>query len=359
MPKTAKLQDENMRVVDLRSDTVTKPTPAMWKAMANAEVGDDVYGEDPTVNRLEKMASERMGKEAALFVPSGTMGNLISILTHCNRGDEVVMGKKTHTFLEELGGAAALGGVHSNTLTNQPDGTLKLGEIRDAIRADDIHFPISSLIILENTHADTGGNPLSVEYTQQVGALAKEHGLNLHIDGARIFNAAVALGVRAADLVDPADSVSFCLSKGLCAPIGSLLCGSGKFIAKARRARKQLGAGMRQVGIIAAAGIVALEENVERLVDDHRRMRLLAEGLSTVHGLNLQKKPPVTNMLFFEIEEHIPYNADQLIDLLKKHNVLCNCEGGERRIRLVTHYWIEDDDITFAVETFHTILGHR
>ena len=348
-----------MRVVDLRSDTVTKPTSAMWKAMANAEVGDDVYGEDPTVNLLEKMSSERMGKEAALFVPSGTMGNLISILTHCNRGDEVIMGKRTHTFLDELGGAAALGGVHSNTLINQPDGTLKLEDIRDAIRAEDIHFPISSLIILENTHADTGGNPLSVEYTQQVGELSKEHGLNLHIDGARIFNAAVALGVTAADLVDPADSISFCLSKGLCAPIGSVLCGSVEFIAKARRSRKQLGAGMRQVGIIAAAGIVALEENVERLADDHRRMRLLAEGLSTVHGLKLQNNPPVTNILFFEIEEEVPYNAIQIIDLLKKHNVLCNNEGGERRIRLVTHYWIEDADISYTIEAFQTILDLR
>jgi threonine aldolase len=252
----------DLPIIDLRSDTVTHPTPAMREAMARAEVGDDVFGDDPTVNRLQEMAAERMGKEAGLFVPSGTMGNLAAVLSHCGRGDEVILGSKSHTFLYEAGGVSALGGVHSHQASNQPDGTLDLGEVRGAIRSEDDHFPVTRLICLENTHNRCGGVALTVEYTRAAGELAHEHGLALHLDGARIFNAAVALGVEAGDLAAPADSITFCLSKALSAPVGSVLCGSKDFIARARRARKQLGGGMRQAGVLAAAGIVALETMV-------------------------------------------------------------------------------------------------
>ncbi|OQX60874.1 MAG: low-specificity L-threonine aldolase [Anaerolinea sp. 4484_236] len=248
-----------MKIIDLRSDTVTKPTPEMREAMATAKVGDDVYKEDPTVNRLEEMSAALLGKEAGLFLPSGTMGNLAAILAHCGRGDEIILGNLAHTFLFEAGGIAALGGVHPHTIPNQPNGTLRLEDIENAIRPDDVHFPTTRLITLENTHNRCGGTPLTAEYTQQVGDLAKKKGLKLHLDGARIFNASAALGVEPAQLSAPADSVTFCLSKGLAAPVGSVLCGSVGFIARARRMRKQLGGGMRQAGIIASAGIVALE----------------------------------------------------------------------------------------------------
>ena len=267
-----------MKFIDLRSDTVTLPTPAMRQAMAEAEVGDDVYGEDPTVNRLQELAAGLVGKEAGLFVPSGTMSNLTAVLAHCNRGDEVILGNKSHTFLFEGGGISALGGVHSCQIPNQPDGTLALQDIQNAIRPDDIHDPVTRLICLENTHNRCGGVALSPEYTRQVGELARQHDLSLHLDGARLFNAAVVQGVNAKELAGPADSVSICLSKGLSAPVGSVLCGSKEFIQRALRIRKQLGGGMRQAGILAAAGIVALETMVERLAEDHRRAARLAEG---------------------------------------------------------------------------------
>jgi threonine aldolase len=235
--------------IDLRSDTVTHPTEAMRQAMANAEVGDDVFGEDPTVNKLQLLAAEKVGKEAGLFVPSGTMGNLAAILAHCGRGDEVILGNKAHTFLYEAGGISALGGVHSCQLPNQPDGTLLLEDVQAAIRSNDAHQPISRLICLENTHNRCGAVALTVNYTHALGKLAHQRGLLLHLDGARIFNAAVAQGLTAKELAEPADSVTFCLSKGLCAPVGSVLCGSSEFIAKAHRIRKQLGGGMRQAGI--------------------------------------------------------------------------------------------------------------
>ncbi len=260
-----------MNFIDLRSDTVTLPTPAMRQAMAEAEVGDDVYGEDPTVNRLQQLAASLVGKEAGLFVPSGTMSNLAAVLAHCNRGDEVILGNKSHTYLFEGGGLSALGGVHSCQIPNQPDGTLALEDIQNAIRPNDIHQPPTRLVCLENTHNRCGGVALSPEYTRQVAELARQHNLSLHLDGARLFNAAVAQGVRAKELAGPADSVSICLSKGLSAPVGSVLCGSKEFIQRALRIRKQLGGGMRQAGILAAAGIVALETMVERLADDHRR----------------------------------------------------------------------------------------
>ncbi|HNM36392.1 MAG TPA: low-specificity L-threonine aldolase, partial [Anaerolineales bacterium] len=258
-----------MNYVDLRSDTVTKPTPEMREAMAEAEVGDDVYGDDPTVNQLQVKAAEMLGKEAALFVPSGTMGNLLALLVHCSRGEEVICGDKSHIYVNEAGGMAALGGIYPHPVPNQKDGTLRLEDIRASIQPDDSHRTITRLVCIENTQNMCGGVVLSVEYTKQVGQLAKEHGLKFHIDGARIFNAAAALNVDIKELVAPADSVMFCLSKGLVAPIGSMLVGTKEFIAKAHRLRKMLGGGMRQVGVMAAAGLVSLDVMTGRLKQDH------------------------------------------------------------------------------------------
>jgi len=345
-----------MAAIDLRSDTVTLPTPEMRLAMAEAEVGDDVYGEDPSINRLEELSADRMGKEAGLFVVSGTMGNLSAILTHCGRGDEFILGNLSHTFIFEAGGAAALGGVHPHTLINQPDGSLVLEEIEDAIRPDDIHQPISRLLVLENTHNRCGGTALSLEYNQAVGELAHRHGLKLHLDGARIFNAAVLFGVEATQLVEPADSVTFCLSKGLSAPVGSVLCGSQDFIKRARRIRKQLGGGMRQAGILAAAGIVALETMVDRLAEDHVRAKQLAQGLSRIDSLVLDTGTPYTNMVFLSLEDNFPLSGNEVANKLKTLDVLVGVVS-EKRFRLVTHYGIEDADIDSAIGAFQEVVG--
>lgn len=341
--------------IDLRSDTVTHPTPEMRQAMAQAEVGDDVMGEDPTVNRLEELAAEKMGKEAGLFVPSGTMGNLTAILTHCGRGDEMIVGHLSHTYLFEAGGSAALGGVHPFVLQNQPDGTLRLEDLRHAVREDDPHYPTTRLIILENTHNRCGGVVLTPEYMRAVGTFAREKGLKLHVDGARIFNAAVALGVLAVDLVRDADSVTFCLSKGLCAPVGSVLCGSREFIARARRIRKQLGGGMRQAGILAAAGIVALEKMVERLAEDHRRARRLADGLSSVKGLVVENPQPATNMVYVRLGDMVQQDAPQVAEELEKLGIKSHWVDS-RRFRLVTHYWVNDEDISRTIHAFAQVL---
>jgi threonine aldolase len=343
-----------MRIVDLRSDTLTRPTATMRHAMAEARVGDDVFGEDPTVNQLEEMAAKRMGKKAALFVTSGTMGNLVSLLAHCERGDEIILGSLSHTFFFEQGGSAAVGGIHPRTVANRPDGTLALDEIRAAVRADNVHFPRSRLIVLENTHNLCGGYPLDVDYMQAVGDVAAEHGLKLHIDGARIFNAAAALGVAAAELVDRADSVSFCLSKGLAAPVGSVVCGAPDFIAKARRARKVLGGGMRQAGVLAAAGIVALEEMVERLADDHANARKLARGLARISGLSIDPSQVKTNLVYFGVN-HGGLTAEQLAARLDEKGARMLPVGADR-IRAVTHYHISADDIDYVLEVFSKVL---
>ncbi|MCU0509362.1 MAG: low-specificity L-threonine aldolase, partial [Anaerolineae bacterium] len=290
-----------MRIIDLRSDTFTKPTPKMRQAMAEAEVGDDVWGEDPTVQCLEEKAAARMGKEAALFVASGTQGNLVSLLTHCGRGDEAIMGDQSHTFRYEQGGCAALGGIVPHIVKNQADGTIALADIEAAIRPDDDHAPRTRLICLENTHNRMGGVALTPEYTAQVAELAKRRGLKLHIDGARIFNAAVALGVDVKELVRGADSVTFCLSKGLAAPVGSVICGSREFIGQARRNRKILGGGMRQVGVLAAAGLIALDEMVDRLADDHANAEALAQGLAALPGIQVEPVAPRTDIVFFKV----------------------------------------------------------
>ncbi len=345
-----------MKIIDLRSDTVTKPTPEMREAMATAKVGDDVYKEDPTVNRLEEMSAALLGKEAGLFLPSGTMGNLAAILAHCGRGDEIILGNLAHTFLFEAGGIAALGGVHPHTIPNQPNGTLRLEDIENAIRPDDVHFPTTRLITLENTHNRCGGTPLTAEYTQQVGDLAKKKGLKLHLDGARIFNASAALGVEPAQLSAPADSVTFCLSKGLAAPVGSVLCGSVGFIARARRMRKQLGGGMRQAGIIASAGIVALETVLPRLGEDHIRAKLLAQRLSKIPQLKLEPGTPATNMVYCTLRENVLPDASQVAEKLREYGVLVGATA-KRRFRLVTHYWVEDADLENIGKAFEAVFA--
>ncbi|MHC1741341.1 MAG: low-specificity L-threonine aldolase [Anaerolineaceae bacterium] len=344
-----------MNFIDFRSDTVTQPTPAMREAMASAVVGDDVFGEDPTINRLQEMAAERMGKAAGLFVPTGTMGNLLAVMVHCQRGDEALMGNFGHTFLHEAGGVSALGGVFAHTLQNQADGTLLLTDIEAGIRSDDIHEPPSRLLILENTQNRCGGIPLTREYTDAAAHLAHKHGLKVHIDGARIFNAAAALQIPAKDLVRSADSVTFCLSKGLCAPVGSVLCGDKEFILRARRLRKMLGGGMRQAGILAAAGIVALEQMTERLTEDHQRAKILAEGLSRIPGITFDMGMPQSNMVFPSLSPFMKISANHVEQLLVKNGIKVDVVT-ERLFRLVTHYWITDEDVQKTIGSFEDIF---
>jgi len=336
-----------MSAIDLRSDTVTLPSPEMREAMYRAELGDDVYGEDPTVNRLQELAAQRMGKEAALFVVSGTMGNLVAMLTHCGRGEGAIMGTRSHTLLNEAGGAAALGGVYILTVPNETDGTIVPAHIEAAIPVDDVHHPRIRLVCLENTHNYCGGNPITAEYTEHVGDLAHGHGAALHLDGARIFNAAVALGKAPSQLAAPADSIQFCLSKGLSAPVGSMLCGSRGFISRALRVRKMVGGGMRQAGVIAAAGIVALERMVDRLQEDHDNAQVLARGIAEIEGLSLDPATVKTNIVFFDyVAKNLP--VQQFLAALARDGVLMLALG-PGRLRAVTHYGITRSDIDQAL----------
>jgi len=345
----------NNSVIDLRSDTVTLPTPVMRKAMSSADLGDDVYGEDPTVNRLEQLAAERLGKEAALFVPSGTMANLVCLLSHCERGDEALMGNLAHTFLFEAGGSAAVGGIHPRTIANQPDGTLEPRDVEAAIRdPGNAHYPRTRLICLENTHNRCGGAVLTVQYMAAIRALANDHGLLIHLDGARIFNAAVALGVHVSQLAHDADSVSFCLSKGLSAPVGSLVCGPKEFIREARRQRKLLGGGMRQAGVLAAAGIVAIEHMVDRLAEDHVNAKRLAAGLAPLPFIALDTARVQTNIVIFDLVPGGPTSAE-LMRELSARRIKIGAIGGER-FRAVTHYGVEMEDIEQTVSAFREIL---
>jgi threonine aldolase len=344
-----------MRVVDLRSDTVTRPTPAMYRAMASAEVGDDVFGEDPTVNRLQELAAEVVGKEAALFVASGTMGNLVSQLSQCGRGDEIILGDKSHMFLFEQGGSASLGGIHPRALPNMPDGSIPLEGIEAAIRPDNVHFPITRMIAVENTHNRCCGCALPLSYMKEIGDLARRHGLKVHLDGARLFNAAVALGVKARDLAADADSVNICLSKGLGAPVGSLVCGSREFIAKARRARKVVGGGMRQAGVLAAAGIVALTEMVDRLAEDHANARSLAEGLAEIKGISLNPETVKTDIVIFDL---VGIDAHTLAARLGEEGVRV-LPIGPTQIRAVTNYHVTADDIEYAIGTFRKAITQQ
>jgi threonine aldolase len=356
MHKKMSLKVKHMKYIDLRSDTVTQPTPEMREAMAEAEVGDDVYRDDPTVNRLEELAAAMLGKEAAIFVPSGTMGNLLALLVHCQRGDEVIVGNLSHIYLNEAGGMAALGGIQPCPLQNQKDGTLSLEEIRAAIRSEDVHHPITRLICLENTQNICGGIPLTAAYTRQVSELARQYGLSLHLDGARIFNSAVAQNVSVRELAEPADSVMFCLSKGLASPVGSMLVGSQNFITRARHLRKMLGGGMRQVGIIAAAGIISLEKMVHRLAEDHARARQLADGLRAVNGLAVDEGSPYSNMVYMNLADDLPINSQQVCEKARQMGILLDAENA-RRFRLVTHYWIDDRAVEKTILAFQQILN--
>lgn len=342
-------------MIDLRSDTVTVPTDEMREAMARAVVGDDVYGEDQTINQLEEISAFKMGKEAGLFIPSGTMGNLIAMLTHAQRGDEAIMGDQAHTFVYEVGGVSALGGIMVHTVPNQPDGTMKLSDLQNAIRSEDVHFPTSRLMALENTHNRCGGVVISPEYVKSVVALARENGLIVHMDGARIFNAAIKLGLPVHKLVEEVDSVTFCLSKGLGAPVGSVLCGNHDFISRARRIRKQLGGGMRQAGILAAAGIVALETMVDRLHEDHVRAQTLADHLKNIPCIHIRENSPQTNMLFIDLDKNDPRSTNQVMEELKSLGVLVGTSKN-RGFRLVTHNGISDQDIEDVSSVFRQIM---
>lgn len=335
-----------MKNVDLRSDTVTHPTDAMRLAMYEAEVGDDVFGEDPTVNRLETMAAQKMGKEAALFTVSGTMSNLVAVLTHTRHGNEIILGSEAHIFLNEVGGAAALGGLMMRTITNDADGRLPLVDIEMAVRDKNIHYPETTLLCLENTQNRCGGAVLTPEYTDSVVQLAHRHGLKVHLDGARIFNASVAQGIPAVELTAGVDSIGFCLSKGLSAPIGSVLCGSKEFIERARKKRKMLGGGMRQAGVIAAAGIVALETMIDRLAEDHANARKLVAGLTQIHGITLAQEKVPTNIVIFDLAQSFP--IAEFITKLDSQGVKV-IRFGNHRLRAVTHRMVSADDIDYAL----------
>lgn len=349
-------ETEYMRVIELRSDTFSLPTPAMREAMYRADLGDDVYGEDPTVNRLQEMMADRVGQEEALLVPSGTMGNLVCLLTHCGRGDEVVLGKLSHIFLHEQGGSAALGGVHPHPVANNPDGTMDLGQIKAAIREEDIHCPRTQLVCLENSHNLCGGVAVTPAYTVSVCQLAHERGLAVHLDGERVFNAAIALGVDVRELTRDVDSLMVGLSKGLSCPVGSVICGSGEFIAQATRYRKILGGGMRQAGVIAAAGIVALEKMVDRLAQDHDNARHLAEGLNEIEGLSVSMGSVQTNLVYFRVTTDRLTPADLVAELWKKGVGIGLALGG---LRAVTHYGIEESDVRAALVVFRQIMERR
>lgn len=330
-----------MKEIDLRSDTVTRPSSAMREAMAMAEVGDDVYGEDPTVNRLETLVADMLGKEAAIFVPTGTQSNLIAIMSHCERGDEYIVGQQAHTYQYEGGGAAVLGSIQPQPIDFEVDGTLDLNKVADAIKPDDFHFARTRLLCLENTQ---DGKVLPLDYLQQAYDLAQMHGLGLHLDGARLFNAVVALDVEIRQITDWFDTVSICLSKGLGAPVGSVLCGTRSQIAKARRWRKVLGGGMRQAGILAAAGIYALQHNVQRLREDHENAKLLVDLLSTINGIHIDYTTVQTNMVFANLD---PQYAMPLYYFLKQHNMKISTG---KTIRFVTHLDVNAQDIEAFAE---------
>jgi len=344
-----------MEVIDLRSDTVTMPSDEMREAACDAELGDDVFGEDPTVNRLQETAAQLTGKEAGLFVSSGTMGNLVCMLAHCRRGEEVILGDRSHMFLNECGSIATVGGIHPHTIPNQPDGTMQIEEIKTAIRGDNDHWPRTRAICLENTHNRCYGAPLTPEYMKSVSELARAKGLIVHLDGARIFNAVVALGVDVKEFTRHVDSLSFCLSKGLAAPVGSVVCGSDEFIAEARRNRKVLGGGMRQAGIIAAPGLVALDKMIDRLTDDHANARRLAEGIASIPGLSIDLSLVKTNIVYFDIAKD-NVNVDQIKAGLEKKGIKA-LPTGPTRFRMVTHYGIEAEDIDKALSVLSAIMS--
>ena len=334
----------------------------MREAIAHAPVGDDVYGEDPTVNELEALAAEMVGKEAGLLVASGTMGNLTAILTHTNRGDAAIAGRDAHAIRYEAGGLAALGGVVPRTLPTNEEGRLNAAAVDAYAAEDDAHVPRARLLMLENSYGARNGYPLPPDYVAQMAAVARRYDLAVHLDGARLFNAAVALDVDPAAITQHVDSVTFCLSKGLCAPVGSVLCGSADFIAEARRTRKVLGGGMRQAGIIAAAGLVALRTMVERLADDHDNARRLAEGLAEIPGVAVDPPAVRTNIVFFRLQEGVglenggPVTAGEVADHLRAQANVWIGANGPRSFRAVTHYWVGAKEVDLLLDTLRTLL---
>lgn len=343
------------RVVELRSDTFTRPTAAMRRAMAEAEVGDDVWDEDPTVDRLEALAATLTGKEAALFVTSGTQGNLVGLLTHTRRGDEVILGDRSHIFANETAGAAVVGGLQMRTLPNRDDGRLRPDEVAAAIRrnADDPHQPRTGVVALENTHNACGGTVLGPEEIAVVARVAHAANVPVHLDGARVFNASIALRVPVATIVAPVDSLTFCLSKGLGAPVGSVLCGSKPYIDEARRYRKMLGGGLRQAGVLAAAGLVALEQHVGRLAEDHANARLLAEGLASIPGITVDPGRVETNIVFFDVAG-TAVSAGEIAQRTLPAGV--RLAGSGTRFRALTSYEVNRDDILYALDVIERAI---
>ena len=345
-----------MDKIDFRSDTVTWPTDAMRTAMANAPLGDDVYGEDPSVNALEKLAAHKLGFEAALFTSSGTMGNLISILTHANRGDEAIVGEDNHTYVYEAGGMATLGGILPRVLPMDEIGRMDLDRVRKSVSPDNVHFANPKLILTENTVGGRYGAVLPNDYLAGLRTIADDNGLILHLDGARLFNAAVKQNIDVREITKHVHSTSVCLSKGLGAPVGTVIAGSGEFIKKARRARKMVGGGMRQAGMLAAAGIVGLNEMVERMSDDHDHARLLAEGLAEIPGIYIDLDRVHTNMAFFGLDESVSMTTAEFADQMREQsNIWIN--GGGNLIRTVTHYWITKTEIDIFLSTARHILS--
>ena len=342
-------------MIDLRSDTVTLPTNEMKQFIIDSPLGDDVYGEDPSVNLLQKKIAKIFNKESALFVPSGTMANLISVLTHCNRGDEVILGNKSHIFFYEAGGISAFGGVHSHQINNNDDGTININDIENAIRKKgDDHFPKTKLICLENTHNACYGSPINTDFFSEVKNIAKKHNIPIHLDGARIFNAAIALNKSVDELTKDCDSVSCCLSKGLSAPVGSVILGSKNFISKAKSLRKALGGGMRQAGLIASAGIFSLDHMINRIMDDHSNAKILASKLNLIKNLEINLNQVHTNIIFIYNRDKTLSNQDLLLSL-EKNNIKIDYKGNSK-FRLVTHSGFRKEDINAVIKVFRKIF---
>ena len=342
-------------MIDLRSDTVTLPSNDMKRFIIDSPLGDDVYGEDPSVNLLQNKIAKIFNKEAALFVPSGTMANLIAVLTHCNRGDEVILGDKSHIFYYEAGGISAFGGIHSHQLKNNDDGTININDIKTSIRAlGNDHFPKTKLICLENTHNACYGSPLNTEYFHDVKKVANKHDLSIHLDGARIFNAAIALNKTVDELTKDCDTISCCLSKGLSAPVGSVILGNKAFILKAKHMRKALGGGMRQAGLIAAGGIFSLENMIDRIADDHVNAKELAYELHKIKTISINPEQVYTNIIFI-YNKNTKISNKQLLNELEKNNIKIDYKGNSK-FRLVTHSGFKKRDINSVVKVFKEIL---
>lgn len=342
-----------MKIVDLRSDTFTLPTEEMMRAIQEAELGDDVFHEDPTVNRLEKLAAEKIGKEKALLVTSGTQANVVCLLTHTQHGDEVILEAESHTYMYEVGAMASLGGLMAHPVPGKK-GVLDPEDVVKAIRPENIHFARTTLLCLENTHNNAGGTIIEPAQIEAVADVVKPRGIKMHLDGARVFNAAVALNTDVKKITEEFDSVMFCLSKGLSAPVGSMVCGSEEFIERARRVRKMLGGGMRQAGVLAACGIVAIEKMIDRLKDDHRNARKLAEGLADVEGISIDLDTVQTNIVIFDVSRL--GGSFEFIEKLAKKGVKC-LSRDENNVRMVTHRMISEEDIDAALERMREVFS--